>query len=352
MSKFISLSDIRTIEFGLTTLCNAGCPLCNRHIAGTSTVIPQLQMKSIDVESFRNIAIGLGSQAKNISLSLAGIWGDPMVHPKILDILSIANEYYKDAVVDTNGSMLSEATWIEIAKFKNIKIVFSIDGLEDTNAIYRINTDYNRIINNAKAYINAGGRATWKYIIFKHNEHQVDTAKELAKQLGFWKFKSHYSKRFELPTHNVESAAYKAKINKVKDDIKSNGTTIEPASVVTDQQLLYNQTVDDQTISCKSIEKGYLYISEDSKLWPCCYFESVLPYSQKFQTYWHNIESIYGKDFNSLNNSTVEELLKHEYFTDYLPDSWTDSNKHKCHQCPIKCGESLYRNNIEEQTVL
>ena len=38
--------------------------------------------------------------------------------------------------------------------------------IKDTNP-YRIRTDFDKIMENAKTYINAGGIAEWKYIIFK-----------------------------------------------------------------------------------------------------------------------------------------------------------------------------------------
>ena len=46
---------------------------------------------------------------------------------------------------------------------------FAIDGLEDTNHIYRRNTDWVKIVQNATAYIAAGGRAEWDFIVFAHN---------------------------------------------------------------------------------------------------------------------------------------------------------------------------------------
>ena len=38
---------------------------------------------------------------------------------------------------------------------------------------------------NAQAFINAGGRARWDYIAFAHNEHQIDEARQLAEDMGF-----------------------------------------------------------------------------------------------------------------------------------------------------------------------
>ena len=57
------------------------------------------------------------------------------------------------------------------------KVIFAIDGLEDTNHLYRVNTNFNKIMENAKAFINAGGIARWDFIAFAHNEHQIEEAK-------------------------------------------------------------------------------------------------------------------------------------------------------------------------------
>ena len=51
--------------------------------------------------------------------------------------------------------------------------------------MYRVNSNFKTIMKNAKAFINAGGNARWDYLIFDHNEHQIDEAKVLAKKLGF-----------------------------------------------------------------------------------------------------------------------------------------------------------------------
>ena len=81
------------------------------------------------------------------------------------------------------------------------KVIFAIDGLEDTNHLYRVNTNFNKIMENAKAFINAGGLARWDFIAFAHNEHQIEEAKALAEQMGFVKFRYKKSNRYVIPTH-------------------------------------------------------------------------------------------------------------------------------------------------------
>ena len=53
---------------------------------------------------------------------------------------------------------------------KNDLAIFSIDGLSDTTYLYRRRTNFEKIMENAEAYI-FGGIARWDFIVFKHNEH-------------------------------------------------------------------------------------------------------------------------------------------------------------------------------------
>ena len=62
---------------------------------------------------------------------------------------------------------------------------------------------FNKVIENAKSYIDAGGRAQWNFIVFKHNEHQVEEAKELSKQLGFYNILIRNTGRF-FNHHTIE----------------------------------------------------------------------------------------------------------------------------------------------------
>jgi hypothetical protein len=73
--------------------------------------------------------------------------------------------------------------------------VFSIDGLEDTNQIYRRNVNWAKLISNATAFIAAGGSAHWDMLVFKHNQHQVEACEQLARDMGFKWFRAKVSKR-------------------------------------------------------------------------------------------------------------------------------------------------------------
>ena len=86
--------------------------------------------------------------------------------------------------ISTNGSAGTRNFWERLGKTKAI-VTFGIDGLEDTHHLYRQNTVWSRIIKNAGIFIAAGGTASWQFIEFDHNKHQISLCRELSKKLGF-----------------------------------------------------------------------------------------------------------------------------------------------------------------------
>ena len=92
----------------------------------------------------------------------------------------------------TNGSHRSVNWWNTFKELlrRDDRIEFAIDGLEDTNHIYRVNSNWQSIINGVITLRNrADIYLIWRYIVFEHNYHQIQEAYELSKELGFDQFK-------------------------------------------------------------------------------------------------------------------------------------------------------------------
>ena len=75
-------------------------------------------------------------------------------------------------------------------------MTFAIDGLEDTNHLYRRNVRWSKLMENIKAFTDAGGEATWAMLIFKHNESQIENCRSLSCTLGFRSFGIQQSARW------------------------------------------------------------------------------------------------------------------------------------------------------------
>ena len=68
-------------------------------------------------------------------------------------------------------------------------VFFSLDGVGNKSLQnYRVGADFYKILDNARAFIDTGGKAMWRMIKFKHNEHQIERAREIANEMGFWQF--------------------------------------------------------------------------------------------------------------------------------------------------------------------
>ena len=74
------------------------------------------------------------------------------------------------------------------------KVQFSVDGLEDTNHIYRKNSRWKDIVMAVETLASGKQKPKliWQMLVFPYNEHQIEEAERLSKEIGFDEF--HYSK--------------------------------------------------------------------------------------------------------------------------------------------------------------
>jgi hypothetical protein len=131
---------------------------------------------------------------------MCGNYGDPAAGKHTLDIFREFRKINPNIVLgmNTNGGIQTTFWWYELAKILNHPqdyVVFSIDGLEYTNAIYRQNVVWNKLMSNAQSFVEAGGSAHWDMLIYRHNQHEVDACEQLARDLRFSWFRAKVSKR-------------------------------------------------------------------------------------------------------------------------------------------------------------
>lgn len=189
---------INEYQLEITTYCNAACPQCPRNNNG-SGVNPYLKLEHLPRDVIDSaFTVELCQRLQQVFF--CGSYGDPIMHPDFLNILRDFRSKCPTLwlYVHTNGGAHSTEYWHDMATIIGGygQVDFNIDGLADTNWLYRRNTSFDKIINNATAYINAGGRAVWNYIVFEHNQHQVEAARTLSKSIGFKDFKYRATGRF------------------------------------------------------------------------------------------------------------------------------------------------------------
>lgn len=190
-----------------TDVCNLACPACARE---TDTEFVSQQQHHLTVEQILK-HMPPADIANLDKMFMCGNYGDPAAGYYTVSIYQYFRTINPKIVLgmNTNGSLRSADWWGELANTLNQPrdyVVFSIDGLEDTNHLYRVNSVWHKIMANAQAFINAGGSAHWDMLVYQHNEHQVDACEQLARDMGFKWFRAKVSKRplagdLEYPVH-------------------------------------------------------------------------------------------------------------------------------------------------------
>lgn len=314
------LSDIRDIHFEVTSKCQARCPMCPRRING-GVMNPLITLDEVDLDTFKSwFPVDFLKQLD--SLFMCGNLGDPIIAKDCLEIFQYLREVNANIRLSmhTNGSARSIDWWKKLAE-TNVRIVFGIDGLTDTHALYRIGTDFDKIIENASAFINAGGIAEWHMLVFQHNEHQIETCRSLSKELKFSHFQIKHTTRFEHGKFHV------------LDDDGKTINILYPTNLskeMTSKVSKYRIEIKPQ-IACKALKGNSIYVSATGNVIPCCWMD-MKGKLHKQDTRIDFMDKI-GM-FPNLVDSSIEEIFNSEYFVK-IANTWVDD---PLLECSKQCG--------------
>jgi len=278
-------NQLRSVHLEISNRCQASCPMCPRNLHG-GLVNPLIKETDWTLADFKQIFTQEVLQQLT-KISFCGTFGDPMMNN---DLIAMC-EYIKiskpemDVRIHTNGSARNTAWWKQLVEAlpTQHEIVFALDGLEDTQNIYRIGTSFKKIIKNAQAVIDAGGKAVWMFIRFKHNEHQVEEAKTLSKDLGFAEFVLKNTRRFDGPNFAV---------------LNRNGEWIYDLNQPSDSIIKFVDRHDLENfkewpkatdINCFALDEEEIYIDANFTVMPCCILAAFL-----YTNYNEALHRLYG----------------------------------------------------------
>jgi MoaA/NifB/PqqE/SkfB family radical SAM enzyme len=316
-----------TINWELNNICNLMCPQCARNtikdgilqwkVDGTGNPGSTLNDIDTSLETFKIAFNNIG----NVDIvRFIGTISENVASKDFAEICNFIIDSGSHVTVSTNGSLRSKKWWADLGKIFNKDnksfITFCLDGLRDELSLYRIGADYNKIIENARAYISTGGSASWKMLVFKHNQHQIEEAKSLAKEYNFDHFTLIYSNR----THYLnEPFSYKGKdYNLLPQDIFPEGNE------KLKKQNKYVSGDELGEISCKFQIKNKIYVDHTNRVWPCCYLPNKKNVQKLFGSQKFYDDYYYDKS-NNLLEKTLSEIL-YDNFYETLQMSWTEKS--------------------------
>ena len=356
-----SFEQLHNIQIEITNRCQASCPMCLRNIHG-GIDNPNLVLTDWTLERFQNTFTD--EVLDQVScINFCGDYGDPIINSDLLEMCRYisAKKSSLEIVINTNGSAQTTQWWISLAGAlpKKHRVVFALDGLVDTHSLYRIGTNYNTIIKNAKAFIGSGGNAEWVFIRFKHNQHQVDEARSISSELGFSKFSTKDSKRFGKKFPVLDR---KGVINYyIEPPINSD---IKPVEFLD----LKNYKEWKTDISCFAVDSKELYIDANGYLMPCCLIGSFLYANYDVELYrkygvidetsitsiarevqlevFSIIQEFGGLDALDSKKHSIKNIMRTDVWQKLIRHKWDDNSSSTC---KILCGNNGPFIKISEQ---
>jgi hypothetical protein len=334
--------------------------MCLRNIHG-GVENPSLQLTDWTLDHFVNIFTSeVLAQINHVIF--CGDFGDPILNNDLIDMC----KYLKDnsqvkVTINTNGSARSLTWWKDLAHAlpTNHCVEFALDGLSQTHNLYRIGTDFDIIIRNAKSFISNGGCAHWMFIKFKHNEHQVQQANDMAQQIGFNLFTVKNSKRFgsKFPVLSRQGTISHYIEQPTTSDIKP---------------VLFKDLKDYKSwtseISCFTLDSKELYIDAHRHVLPCCLIGSFLYANYDINLYsklnlidndsvigiasevqlevFETIRQLGGLEMLDAYTQGIKNILSSQVWQTLIKEQWkTDSSA----PCTILCSNNSPFIKIDEQ---
>jgi TPR repeat protein/MoaA/NifB/PqqE/SkfB family radical SAM enzyme len=353
---------LKQVHLEITDKCNAACPQCPRNDHG-GPVNPQLSLTELDLRDVEKI-FPLQFVRQLNSLYACGNYGDPIVARDCLPIFQYFRKCNPDIKlgIHTNGGTRSIEFWQELGgllpRGKGY-VRFGIDGLQNTNHVYRRNVRWQILMRNVKAFIAAGGNAEWNYLVFRHNEHQVEQARELADELGFTLFNPKKTGRFVdyKNMEYIESTPVKDRKGEIVGQLERptnsayQNQALEGLGSLQSRYGSMERYLDATEIRCKVQAIRSVYVSADGYVFPCCWLGAQVHQrvGRSRSELLALLERLGGTDHIDAHRRSVREIVEDEFFQRLIPDSWSKSGcaAGKLRTCARVCGQEFRRHDAQ-----
>jgi sulfatase maturation enzyme AslB (radical SAM superfamily) len=253
----MTLNDIKWLQVENTSNCNLWCPACQRNNNGFG-LADNLVVEDLKTTKFHEALL----QLPNLEvIQFCGTYGEFAAASNVLEHLNLALQHSKKIQIHTHGSLRNKSWWAALGhllKDINHDVWFGIDGLEGIHEIHRQGSNYSKVIENATAFIQAGGHATWQFIPFAYNEHQIKECLKLSQSLGFKKFKLVTSVREKLQARHYRTGEV------IEFRPWSRSLTTNPYHTIKDRTTLVKA-------DCRHIEQKTVYLNANGEFSPCCF---------------------------------------------------------------------------------
>ena len=288
------------------------------------------------------------------TMYMCGNLGDPIVARDSLEVFDYFRTNNKKMwlSMNTNAGAKPVEWWRELARVygRMGTVIFSVDGLSDTNHLYRQNVNWDNVERNMRAFIEAGGRARWDFIVFGHNEHQVDEAEQLADAWGVERFQKKKSARFFTATSKAKDFHQARNRKGEQTQVIAKPTSADNQNLAVLKQKEIEKTYGSMkeyyntcSIKCKVAEEKNIFITAEGLLMPCCWTAGRMykwwHKDYRVEQIWDYIDRAGGKQGINVIENDLQTVIEGNLLSN-IQDSWNLNSiaDGKLGVCAMKCG--------------
>ena len=191
-SYYVSKLLKRPIHWGMpiafsiepTTSCNLRCPQCPSGLRSFSRPTGMLSP-----ETFQQAVNALYKSTGYVTLYFQG---EPYLNKDFTKMVKMATDRHMYTATSTNAHYLSKENAIATVKSGLDRLIISIDGTtQDTYGKYRIGGQLDKVLEGTKTLLQtrkelkaSTPHIIWQFIVFSHNESQLNDIRTLAREYG------------------------------------------------------------------------------------------------------------------------------------------------------------------------
>jgi radical SAM protein with 4Fe4S-binding SPASM domain len=293
---------IRELNIELTNTCQLSCPLCPTGIG-----IDKRNKEYFRFDLFNKIL----SENKYLNKIYFWNYGEPTLHPDMLDFICLAKKNNIEVVLSTNGIKLAERDFtVNLLNTKLNTLIISLDGIsKDIYEKYRIGGKFEDVmqgIDNCKNS-NISTEIILQFIIMNHNEFEIES---------FIKFAEDNALGWDLKTvGNCISANTEDYITRLKPYLPSI-------------QYIRKTYKDADTKMSKICPKTHnsLVVGVDGTVYPCCW------------------DSDFSFPLGNISNESLFEIINGEKLSKLKRSIELGFAPKMCSYCPARLDNSEFFN--------
>jgi len=173
-----------TISIEPTTACNLRCPECPSGLRSFSR--PSGNLKN---DFFRST---IDQLCKDLTYLIFYFQGEPYIHPRFLDMVRYASQKGLYTITSTNGHFLQDENARKTVESGLDRLIISLDGTtQEVYEQYRVGGELEQVLAGARNMVkwkkklqSKTPHIIFQFLVLRPNEHQLDEAVRLAKEMG------------------------------------------------------------------------------------------------------------------------------------------------------------------------